>query len=193
MLHFQQTAGTDASLVVATSQVCWRGSPCKSIQKCEAHAIPSADEQSFLIPLGFTTCPVCSCSVGFHLPRITLSLARKRGCPNSLFIVFLALPWHNGAGCHASHSPLSFSWTAGSDLQKPWLFSAEILEDVHHGPFQLGYNSLFLNRIPWMCLCLVGLANSFCTAWSWMALVVQCLITEAIFSSCGKWEWNCLN
>lgn len=166
--------------MVGTSQVCWRGSPCRSIQKSEARAIPSADEQSFLIPLGFTTCPVCSCSV-FHLPRTIFSLARKRGYANSLFIVLLALPWYDGADCQASHSPLSFSWTAGSDLQKPWLFSAEILEDVHHSSFQLGYNSLFLNRIPWMCLCLVGLANSFCTARSWMAVVVQCLITEAIF------------
>ena len=57
----------------------------------EAHLVLSADEQPFLTPQRFATCPACSCSFCFHLPCAILSHT-KAGLPNSSLTVCLVLP-----------------------------------------------------------------------------------------------------
>lgn len=155
-----------------------KGSPCESFRRGEhplffplMKLVPGTTELCHLPRLQLQLC--C------HGPGPSYCLACEHGSPNSWALVSLALlrlPSH--------HPAPAFPWTAGWDGQNPGMCKAAPFSWVQFP---------FLEPCPWMWFCLGCLSSSFCTARHWMHLLVQSLGTEAVFSSYGKWEWNCLN
>lgn len=160
-----------------------KGSPCEDFRRGQH---PSCFPLMNIVPgtTGLCHLPRLQLQLCCHGPGPSYSLTREHGSPTAKPL----FPWpccgcQDTALLQPSHGLLDGMGTTLALRSCRMCMAA---------PFSW-VQFPFLEACPWMWFCLACLASSFCTARHWMHLLVQSLSTEAIFSSYGKWEWNCLN